>query len=164
MTDTKLTHLDSFGRPQMVDVSDKEASARTAVAEGVVLMSDETKSLALGGGNKKGDAITTSTLAGIMGAKRTSDLIPLCHPLPLAKVNVDITSCDGGLQVISKVKTTGQTGVEMEALTAVSVACLTLYDMLKAVQKDMVIGPIRLLSKSGGMSGEFQAPQLETKG
>lgn len=152
MADGKLTHLDAAGRPQMVDVSGKEVSTRSATAEGRVLMSDTALELALGGATKKGDAITTSVLAGIMGAKRTADLIPLCHPLPLSKVNVDITPCDGGLRVVAEVRTSGKTGVEMEALTAVSTACLTLYDMLKAVQKDMVIGPIRLLEKTGGKS------------
>lgn len=164
MVESNLTHLDSSGRPQMVDISDKEPSERTAIAEGIVLMSASTRERALGGENKKGDALTTSTLAGIMGAKRTSDLIPLCHPLPLSKVNVDISPCEGGLRVVSEVRTTGRTGVEMEALAAVSVACLTLYDMLKAVQKDMEIGAIRLLSKTGGKSGDYEAPLLETKG
>lgn len=157
MADGKLTHLDAAGRPQMVDVSSKDISARSAIAEGRVLMSVEALELALGGATKKGDAITTSVLAGIMGAKRTADLIPLCHPLPLSKVNVDITACEGGLRVVAEVRTSGKTGVEMEALTAVSTACLTLYDMLKAVQKDMVIGPIRLLEKTGGKSDYLAA-------
>ncbi len=161
MSEDGLTHLDSDGRPQMVDVSGKDVSARTATAEGVVRMAAETRRLALGGSSKKGDAITTSILAGIMAAKRTAELIPLCHPLPLSRVNVDITPCEDGLRVAAEVRTSGQTGVEMEALTAVSVACLTLYDMLKAVQKDMEIFSIRLLSKSGGVSGDYSASPAE---
>ncbi|MCI4646386.1 MAG: cyclic pyranopterin monophosphate synthase MoaC [Hyphomonadaceae bacterium] len=161
MAEGKLTHLDAAGRPQMVDVSAKAVSSRTALAEGRVLMSAEALELALGGATKKGDAITTSVLAGIMGAKRTADLIPLCHPLPINKVNVDISPCEGGLRVVAEVRTSGKTGVEMEALTAVSTACLTLYDMLKAVQKDMVIGPIRLLEKTGGKSADYLASEPE---
>lgn len=156
MTSRNLTHLDSAGQPQMVDVSDKESTARTAVAEGFVTMSPETLALALGGSGKKGDVITTATLAGIMGAKRTSDMIPLCHPLPLSKVNVTIAPFESGLRVEAEVRTSGKTGVEMEALTAVSTACLTIYDMLKAVQKDMEICDIRLLLKTGGKSGRFE--------
>jgi cyclic pyranopterin monophosphate synthase len=161
MSEGGLTHFDTDGRPQMVDVSEKDISARVAIAEGVVLMSEATRELALGGASKKGDAITTSILAGIMGAKRTADLIPLCHPLPLSRVNVDITRCEGGLKVVAEVRTSAKTGVEMEALTAVSTACLTLYDMLKAAQKDMEIQSIRLLSKSGGVSGDYFASKTE---
>ena len=161
MSEGGLTHLDSEGRPQMVDVSGKDVSARVAIAQGVVRMSALTRDLALGGSSKKGDAITTSILAGIMAAKRTAELIPLCPPLPLSRVNVDITPWDDGLQVTAEVRTSGQTGVEMEALTAVSVACLTLYDMLKAAQKDMEISSVRLLSKSGGVSGDYSAASAE---
>jgi len=161
MSGEGLTHLDSQGRPQMVDISSKDVSARVAMAEGVVRMSAATRDLALGGTSKKGDAITTSILAGIMAAKRTAELIPLCHPLPLSRVNVDITPNENGLRVVAEVRTSGRTGVEMEALTAVSVACLTLYDMLKAVQKDMGVCSIRLLSKTGGSSGDYSASPAE---
>ena len=154
---TKLTHIDTSGRASMVDVSAKADTARRAVAQGFVKMNAATLELALSGETKKGAVIPVAELAGIMAAKRTSDLIPLCHPLPLSKVSVEITAEDGGLKVTAEAKTTGPTGVEMEALTAVSVACLTLYDMLKAVQKDMVIGEIKLLSKSGGKSGDWTA-------
>ena len=154
---TKLTHIDTSGRASMVDVSAKADTARRAVAQGFVKMRPETLELALSGETKKGAVIPVAELAGIMAAKRTSDLIPLCHPLPLSKVSVEITPEDAGLKVIAEAKTTGPTGVEMEALTATSVACLTLYDMLKAAQKDMVIGEIKLLSKSGGKSGDWTA-------
>ena len=154
---TKLTHIDTSGRASMVDVSAKADTARRAVAQGFVKMNQETLKLALSGESKKGAVLPVAELAGIMAAKRTSDLIPLCHPLPLSKVSVEITAEDGGLKVTAEAKTTGPTGVEMEALTAVSVACLTLYDMLKAAQKDMVIGEIKLLSKSGGKSGDWTA-------
>ena len=154
---TKLTHIDTSGRASMVDVSNKDNTARRAVAQGFVKMNAATLELALSGETKKGAVIPVAELAGIMAAKRTSDLIPLCHPLPLSKVSVEITAEDGGLKVTAEAKTTGPTGVEMEALTAVSVACLTLYDMLKAVQKDMVIGEIKLRSKSGGKSGDWTA-------
>lgn len=143
----------------MVDVGDKAVTARRAVAKGHVIMQQATLELALSGDNKKGSVQSVSELAGIMGAKRTSDLIPLCHPLPLSKVNVRIepdTDLPGFL-VSAETKTTGQTGVEMEALTAVSVTCLTIYDMLKAVDKGMIISDIRLTEKSGGKSGEWQA-------
>ena len=154
---TKLTHIDTSGRASMVDVSAKADTARRAVAQGFVKMNAATLGLALSGETKKGAVIPVAELAGIMAAKRTSDLIPLCHPLPLSKVSVEITPAGGGLKVKAEAKTTGPTGVEMEALTAVSVACLTLYDMLKAAQKDMVIGEIKLLSKSGGKSGDWTA-------
>ena len=154
---TKLTHIDKSGRASMVDVSNKDNTARRAVAQGFVKMNAATLELALSGETKKGAVIPVAELAGIMAAKRTSDLIPLCHPLPLSKVSVEITPAGGELKVKAEAKTTGPTGVEMEALTAVSVACLTLYDMLKAAQKDMVIGEIKLLSKSGGKSGDWTA-------
>jgi cyclic pyranopterin phosphate synthase len=140
----------------MVDVSDKAVTAREAVAEGFVSMGAETLALALSGAAKKGDVRAVAELAGVMAAKQTSSLIPLCHPLPLSKVEVSVSEGEGGLAVVARVKTTGQTGVEMEALTAVSVACLTIYDMLKAADKAMVIGPVRLVSKTGGASGDFR--------
>jgi cyclic pyranopterin phosphate synthase len=154
----KLTHIDEAGRARMVDVSDKPATAREAVAEGLVRMKPETLALALGGQAKKGDVRAVAEIAGVMAAKKTSDLIPLCHPLALTKVAVEVSETpDGsGLTVTARVRTTGQTGVEMEALTAVSVACLTIYDMLKAADKAMTIEAIRLLEKTGGASGDFR--------
>lgn len=157
---TKLTHLDEMGRIAMVDVSEKTASARRAVATGSVIMSAETFALAQSGENPKGNVETTAELAGIMAAKKTSDLIPLCHPLPLSKVKlrVDPDADLPGLRVTAEVRTLGVTGVEMEALTAVSVACLTIYDMLKASDKAMRITDITLLEKQGGKSGNWVAP------
>ena len=154
-----LTHFDAQGQAHMVDVSQKPDTAREAVAEGCVVMTSETLALAVGG-SAKGDVLGVARLAGIMGAKRTSDLIPLCHPLPIAKVSVDLAADPAlpGIRVTATVRTAGKTGVEMEALTAVSTACLTVYDMLKAAQKDMRIEGIRLLSKTGGKSGDFRAP------
>jgi len=154
---SKLTHIDENGRARMVDVSDKAITAREAVAEGFVRMSPETLKLALSGEGKKGDVRAVAEIAGVMAAKKTSDLIPMCHPLALSKVEVRVEPSDGGLAVTARVKTTGPTGVEMEALTAVSVACLTLYDMLKAAEKGMVIEGVRLISKIGGKSGDYQA-------
>jgi len=154
---SKLTHLDETGRARMVDVSEKAATAREAVAEGFVRMSPETLKLALSGEGKKGDVRAVAEIAGVMAAKKTSDLIPMCHPLAIAKAEVRVESGDGGLQVTARVKTTGQTGVEMEALTAVTVACLTLYDMLKAAEKTMLIEGVRLISKTGGKSGDWRA-------
>ena len=153
-----LTHFDASGQAHMVDVSGKDVTAREAVAEGCVIMSNEALSLAQGGA-AKGDVTGVARLAGIMAAKRTSDLIPLCHPLAISKVSLDLVPDPAlpGLRVSATVRTTGQTGVEMEALTAVSVACLTIYDMLKAVEKSMVITNIRLRSKSGGKSGDYEA-------
>lgn len=153
-----LTHFDKDGRVNMVDVSTKDSTERVAIAGGSVTMQMETLSLVIDGAAKKGDVMTIAEIAGIMGAKRTSDLIPLCHPLPIsgAKVKINIDETLPGLRVQSSVKTTGQTGVEMEALTAVSVACLTIYDMLKASDKAMVIGPIELLEKRGGKSGHYR--------
>lgn len=154
---SKLTHFDEAGRARMVDVSAKPDTARTAVARGRILMSAETLGLALSGGGPKGDVRAVAEIAGVMAAKRTADLIPMCHPLALSGVQVAVSpSADGlGLDVEARVKTTGPTGVEMEALTAVSIACLTLYDMLKAVQKDMIIEAVRLVRKTGGTSGDF---------
>lgn len=155
-----LTHFDTKGDAHMVDVSDKQATDRTAVAEGAVRMAPETLAIITEGRAKKGDVLAVARLAGIMGAKRTSDLIPLCHPLAITKVAVDLVPDTDlpGVRITATVRTTGQTGVEMEALTAVSVAGLTLYDMVKAVEKTMVIENIRLLSKDGGKSGRFTAP------
>ncbi|MDO5630987.1 MAG: cyclic pyranopterin monophosphate synthase MoaC [Paracoccus sp. (in: a-proteobacteria)] len=153
-----LTHFDQSGQAHMVDVSGKASTAREAVAEGFVIMSSETLALAQGGA-AKGDVLGVARLAGIMGAKRTADLIPLCHPLPITKVALDLTPDPDlpGIRVQATVRTSGQTGVEMEALTAVSTACLTVYDMLKAAEKGIQINGIRLLRKTGGKSGDWQA-------
>jgi cyclic pyranopterin phosphate synthase len=154
-----LTHLDANGEARMVDVSAKAASERTAVAEGCVVMSATTLALILSGNAKKGDVLATARIAGIMAAKRTSELIPLCHPLALSKVTLDI-STDAklpGCRVRATVKVTGPTGVEMEALTAVSVACLTIYDMIKAAERGVRIEGIHLVEKSGGKSGHYRA-------
>jgi cyclic pyranopterin phosphate synthase len=154
---SKLTHIDETGRARMVDVSGKPASAREAVAEGFLRMAPETLALAVSGQGRKGDVRAVAEIAGIMAAKKTSELIPMCHPLPIAKAEVRVEPAEGGLRVTARVKTTGQTGVEMEALTAASVACLTLYDMLKAAEKGMVIEAVRLVSKTGGKSGDWAA-------
>jgi cyclic pyranopterin phosphate synthase len=154
----KLSHIGEDGRARMVDVSDKAATAREAVAEGFVRMSAETLTLAVSGEGAKGDVRAVAEVAGVMAAKRTAELIPMCHPLALSKVEVKVEPADGGLSVTARVKTTGPTGVEMEALTAVSLACLTLYDMLKAAEKGMVIEGVRLVSKTGGKSGTWTAP------
>jgi len=154
---SKLSHIDATGRARMVDVSGKAATTREAVAEGFVRMSPATLDLALSGAGKKGDVLAVAEIAGVMAAKKTSELIPLCHPLAISKVEVRVEPAAGGLSVTARVKTTGPTGVEMEALTAVSVACLTLYDMLKAAEKGMVIDAVRLVSKSGGKSGDWRA-------
>ena len=155
---THLTHLDADGRARMVDVSGKASTAREAVAAGLVRMSPQTRDLALSGGARKGDVIAAAEIAGVMAAKQTSNLIPLCHPLSLSKAEVRVTPADAGLEVTARVATTGPTGVEMEALTAVSVACLTLYDMLKAVERGMTIEAVRLLEKTGGASGDWRRP------
>lgn len=154
----RLTHIDSSGEAHMVDVGDKAETVRVAVAEGFVKMKPETLALIRDGNAKKGDVIGTARLAGIMAAKQTANLIPLCHPLMLTKVAVDITEDAAlpGLRVEAMVKLSGKTGVEMEALTAVSIACLTIYDMAKAADKGMEIVNIRLLEKSGGKSGSFR--------
>ncbi|WP_430256632.1 cyclic pyranopterin monophosphate synthase MoaC [Neorhizobium sp. DAR64872/K0K18] len=153
-----LTHIDAAGEAHMVDVGDKTETVRSAIAEGHVRMLPETLALILDGNAKKGDVIGTARLAGIMAAKKTSDLIPLCHPLMLTKVSVEITEDAAlpGLRVTATAKLTGKTGVEMEALTAVSVACLTIYDMAKAADKGMQIGGIQLLEKTGGKSGTYR--------
>ena len=153
-----LTHIDASGRAHMVDVSDKAVTAREAVATGFVRMSSATLALAMSGDAKKGDVRATAEIAGIMAAKKTAELIPLCHPLALSKVEVRVEPAAEGLSVTARVRTTGQTGVEMEALTAVSVACLTLYDMLKAADKAMTLEAIGLVSKSGGRSGDWIRP------
>ncbi len=154
---SRLTHLDASGRARMVDVSDKPSTARIAVAEGFIRMKPETLALALSGEGKKGAVGPVAELAGVMGAKQTSSLIPLCHPLSLSKVKVTVSEADGGLRVEATAKTTGPTGVEMEALTAVTTACLTIYDMVKAVEKSMQIEGIRLVLKEGGKSGRYEA-------
>ncbi len=151
----KLTHFNDAGAAHMVDVSGKDMTARIAVAQGFVRMNAATLELVRQGTAKKGDVLGTARLAGIMAAKKCADLIPLCHPLPLSHVSLDLHAQDGGVAVQATCKTTGQTGVEMEALTAVSVACLTVYDMLKAVQKDMVIEGIQVALKEGGKSGRY---------
>ena len=157
---TGLTHLDQDGAANMVDVSEKAITSRTATAEGCVVMQPETVALIRSGDAKKGDVLGTARLAGIMASKRTSELIPLCHPLLISKVRVDCTLDESlpGVRVSAEVKVSGQTGVEMEALTAVSIACLTVYDMVKAADKGMRIENIRLLTKSGGRSGTYEAP------
>jgi cyclic pyranopterin phosphate synthase len=157
MSGPSLTHLDAEGRARMVDVSAKPATAREATAAGFVRMAPATLELAVSGAGKKGDVRAVAEIAGVMAAKRTSDLIPLCHPLALSKVEVTVSVADGGLAVTARAKTTGPTGVEMEALTAVTVACLTLYDMLKAADRGMVIEGVRLLEKTGGASGDWRA-------
>jgi len=157
---TRLTHLDQDGAANMVDVSEKAVTSRTATAEGCVVMQPETVALIRSGDAKKGDVLGTARLAGIMASKRTSELIPLCHPLLISKVRVDCTLDESlpGVRVSAEVKVSGQTGVEMEALTAVTIACLTVYDMVKAADKGMRIEGIRLLTKSGGRSGTYEAP------
>lgn len=152
-----LTHLDEAGRARMVDVSDKPDTLRTATARGRISMAPATLALALSGAVPKGAVEGVAEIAGVMAAKRTADLIPLCHPLALSGVDVKVTPADDGLEVTATVRTTGPTGVEMEALTAVSVALLTLYDMLKAVDKAMVIGGVRVVDKQGGRSGHYRA-------
>jgi cyclic pyranopterin phosphate synthase len=159
MTAQRLSHLNEAGEARMVDVSDKAVTARTAVAEGFVAMAPETLDLILSGKAPKGDVFATARIAAIMGAKRTHELIPLCHPLPLTQVTVDFTPSRDptGIRVEATAKVEGKTGVEMEALTAVTVACLTLYDMCKAVDRGMTFSGIRLIEKTGGRSGAFKA-------
>jgi len=154
-----LSHFDDAGKAHMVDVSDKETTARIATAQGHITMHPDTLALITQGRADKGDVLGIARLAGIMAAKKTADLIPLCHPLPISKVSLELTPDADlpGVQIVATVKTTGQTGVEMEALTAVSVAALTVHDMVKAVQKDMVIGGIRVTLKDGGKSGRYTA-------
>lgn len=163
---SRLSHVNEAGEAHMVDVSDKPVTARTAIAEGFVAMKPETLALLKRGDAPKGDVLATARIAGIMAAKRTHELIPLCHPLALAKVTVDLETNSGppGVRVVAEVKTTGRTGVEMEALTAVSVTCLTLYDMLKAVDRAMTFERIRLIEKSGGRSGDYRAEPAPKRG
>lgn len=155
----KLTHFDEAGQAHMVDVSAKEITDRTAIATGQVIMEPATLALVMDGTAKKGDVLGVARLAGIMGAKKTADLIPLCHPLPVTKVALDLVPDQElpGVRITATVKTSGQTGVEMEALTAVSTAALTVYDMLKAAEKGMRIEGIKLLAKTGGKSGTYEA-------
>ncbi|HEY3072488.1 MAG TPA: cyclic pyranopterin monophosphate synthase MoaC [Candidatus Limnocylindrales bacterium] len=156
----RLTHVDRSGRPRMVDVSDKPATVRRAAAEAVIALSPETLSLVIDGGGSKGDVLSVAELAGVMGGKRTSDLIPLCHPIALTDLVVTVTPdrAAGALRIRAEAATTGPTGVEMEALTAVSIAALTVYDMVKAVERGAEIRSVRLLSKSGGRSGTWERP------
>ena len=159
MAGAGLTHFDAQGQAHMVDVSDKPVTARVAVATGWIKMARETFDIIVEGRVAKGDVLGIARLAGIMGAKQTASLIPLCHPLPISKVAVELTPDPAlpGVRIEATVKTTGQTGVEMEALTAVSTAALTVYDMAKAVDKAMEIGGIRVILKDGGKSGRFEA-------
>ena len=154
---TRLTHLDEQGAARMVDVSAKAGTVREAIATGRITMSFDASTAILEGAVKKGDVIAVARLAGIMAAKRTSDLIPLCHPIPISGVSIDVSADEAGVTVTATVRTTGQTGVEMEALTAVSAALLTVYDMAKALDRGMEIGEIRLLAKTGGRSGDWRA-------
>lgn len=156
-----LTHIDAQGNAVMVDVGGKEITDRVAVAKGIIRMQRATFDAIAGGTAKKGDVLGVARVAGIMAAKRTSELIPLCHPLMLSKVEVNLQAQPehNRVRIESLCRLTGKTGVEMEALTAASVAALTIYDMCKAVQKDMVIGPVRLLAKSGGKSGDFKVDE-----
>ena len=157
----ELTHFDSKGDARMVDVSEKPATDRIAVAEGFVRMTEETLAAIAEDRAGKGDVLSVARIAGIIGAKKTSNLIPLCHPLQLTKVEIDLAAKPDlpGIRIEATVKSSGQTGVEMEALTAVATACLTVYDMAKAVEKSMVIENIRLVLKDGGKSGRYEAPR-----
>lgn len=154
---SRLTHLDETGAARMVDVSGKAATAREATATGRITMSAEAAQAIRDGLVKKGDVLAVARIAGIMAAKKTSDLIPLCHPLPLSSVEIDLVPDDGAVTVTATARTTGPTGVEMEALTATSVALLTIYDMAKALDRGMEIGGVRLIAKSGGKSGDWRA-------
>lgn len=155
---SRLSHVDEAGRIRMVDVGDKPVTERVAVARGHVAIGAPALRAIRGGRIAKGDPLQAARLAGIMAAKKTADLVPLCHPLVLSQVDVDLQALDDGYRIEARVRTTAQTGVEMEALTAVSVAALTIYDMVKAIDKRMVIGSIRLVKKTGGRSGDFEAP------
>ena len=162
-TSVPLTHLNAAGEVQMVDVSEKGATKRTAIAGGQIRMQASTLTAILAGNSPKGDVITTAKLAGIMAAKQTANLIPLCHPLPLSQITLDLTpdAALPGYQIRATVTTKAETGVEMEALTAVSIAALTLYDMAKALEKSMQIEQIRLISKTGGKSGQYSEAAAE---
>jgi cyclic pyranopterin phosphate synthase len=155
---TRLTHLDDDGAARMIDVSAKPATPREATVTGRITMSPEAARAIRDGAVKKGDVLAVARVAGIMAAKRTAELIPLCHPLPLSGVTLDLTIDDDGVVASATVRTTHATGVEMEAMTAISVALLTVYDMVKALDRNMVIGAVRLLAKSGGRSGDWRAP------
>jgi cyclic pyranopterin phosphate synthase len=163
---TKLSHVDARGEARMVDVSEKAVTHRSARAEGFIAMAPATLALVEAGGAGKGDVMAAARIAGIMAAKKTHDLIPLCHPLALTNAKVALTPSrqPPGIHVTAEVKVAGQTGVEMEALTAVAVACLTVYDMLKAADKAMVLEGIRLVAKSGGRSGTYRAPAAKPEG
>ncbi|HEX3245352.1 MAG TPA: cyclic pyranopterin monophosphate synthase MoaC [Chloroflexota bacterium] len=154
---TDLTHLDESGRARMVDVSAKDDTVRVATAHGRVLMAPQTLQLVRSGGMAKGDVLAIAQIAGVMGAKRTPEVIPLCHPLPITGVDLsfELNDQDSAVDIAATVRVTGKTGVEMEALTAVSIAALTIYDMCKAVDKDMIIDRVRLMEKSGGKSGHY---------
>ena len=156
---SKLTHIDDKGRAHMVDVGGKDATERTAIASAFISMNSETLNLVVEGGAKKGDVLAVARVAGIMAAKKTHDLIPLCHPLAIAKASVEFSPSEEppGIYIRAQIKVTGQTGVEMEALTAASVAALTIYDMLKAADKSMIIGNVHLVEKTGGRSGTYRA-------
>lgn len=156
-----LTHIAASGEARMVDVAGKDDTARVALAEGLVVMAAQTLKLILSGDAKKGDVLGAARIAGIMAAKRTHELIPLCHPLLLSKISIDIAPDEAlpGLRLRAEAKTRGPTGVEMEALTAVAIACLTIYDMAKAADRGMRIEGVRLLEKSGGKSGDWRAPE-----
>ncbi len=156
MSEAALTHFDAAGRAVMVDVSGKPETSRTATACAEVLMQPATLAVIAGGTAAKGDVLGVARLAGIMAAKRTADLIPLCHPLPISAVTVDVTAGAAAVEITATVRTTGRTGVEMEALTAASVAALTVYDMCKAIDRGMRIGNLRVVHKDGGKSGEFR--------
>ena len=150
------THINAQGRARMVDVSDKDITARTSKAYGVVYMNDQTIEMIKSGGIKKGDVLSVAQVGGIMAAKRTSEIIPMCHPVMTTGIDINFTVNEKSVEIESIVKCKGETGVEMEALTAVSAAALTIYDMCKAVQKDIVIGEIKLLEKTGGKSGDYK--------
>ena len=153
---SELTHFRADGRVHMVDVTAKDITQRTAVAKGRITLNKDILQKVVSEGTKKGDPRSIAEIAGIMAAKRTSEIVPLCHPLPLSQCEVEVNAVSEGYEVTASVKTTGKTGAEMEALTAVSAACLTLYDMLKSLDKSMVIGDIRLIEKTGGKSGDFR--------
>ncbi|MCM3884103.1 cyclic pyranopterin monophosphate synthase MoaC, partial [Frankia sp. R82] len=162
MTGSALTHVDERGTARMVDVSAKDVTARTAVATGMLLVSSEVVGLLRGPGVAKGDALGTARIAGIMGAKRTPDLVPLCHPIALSGVAVELTVRDDGVEIVATVRTADRTGVEMEALTAVTVAGLTLHDMVKAVDPGAELSGVRVMSKSGGRTGDWHAAPTRT--
>jgi cyclic pyranopterin monophosphate synthase len=161
-TQGRLTHIDDAGAARMVDVSGKDVTARTARASGRVLVSPQVVELLRGEGMPKGDALATARIAGIMGAKRTPDLIPLCHPLAVSGVTLDLTVADDAVEITATVKTTDRTGVEMEALTAASVAALTIYDMCKSFDRGMTIGELALWEKTGGRSGTYRRQDADT--